>query len=229
MMLFLTRFLTSTLLRWSLWVQVGSDGTVPFRHGERVDFKYVVTSCFVGERVNLELMRGGKRITTSVQLQPYQHLVPPHNEEQKPSFFMVGGLVFTACSDPYLIQRYGSLSNAPVRLVSKSYFGCKTKPEEEVVVLSNILACAATVGYDSTTGLRDSEVLSFNGQQITSLVQLAKAVTACEEDYMRFDMASGDRVVVLERAVARECTPQVVEQHNMSAAMSKDIQKVLNE
>ncbi len=101
-----------------------------------MDFKYLVTNRYVGEEVELELYRGGEKITTTVKLQSFQHLVPSHNSEQKPSFFVVGGLVFTACSDPYLIQRYGSLANAPVRLVAKSYYGTKRHEGQQVVVLS---------------------------------------------------------------------------------------------
>ena len=33
-----------------------------------------------------------------VKLSQYQYLIPPHLREAKPSYFMVGGLVFTACS-----------------------------------------------------------------------------------------------------------------------------------
>lgn len=33
-----------------------------------------------------------------VRLSEYQHLVPPHLRNGKPSFFMCGGLVFTACT-----------------------------------------------------------------------------------------------------------------------------------
>lgn len=121
-------------------IDVGSDGTVPFRHGERVDFKYIITNRYVGDIVCLGIMRNGEKMDVSVQLQPYMHLVPAHTNERKPSFYMVGGLVFTACSDPYLIQRYGSLSSSPVRLMSKTYYGTKTKPEEEVVVLSKCVS-----------------------------------------------------------------------------------------
>lgn len=33
-----------------------------------------------------------------ITLSAYQYLVPPHMRESKPSYFLVGGLVFTSCS-----------------------------------------------------------------------------------------------------------------------------------
>ena len=36
----------------------------------------------------------------------------------------------------------------------------------QVVVLSNVLACHATTGYESTLGLKDSAVVSFNDTPI---------------------------------------------------------------
>jgi S1-C subfamily serine protease len=207
-------------------VKVGSDGTVPFRHGERVDFKYLITNRFVGENVTLDIMRQGKRMSVSIPLQPFQHLIPAHNGEKKPRYFMVGGLVFTSCSDQYLSQRYGSVNNAPVRLTAKSFYGTKSREDEEVVVLSNVLACPATVGYDATVGLKDAAVSAFNGEHVWCLEQLARLVTSCDSDFMRFDMEN-DKVIVLETKAARKCTAKVAEEHNVAGAMSRDLRRAL--
>jgi hypothetical protein len=240
-------------------VEIGCDGTVPFRHGERLDFKHLVTGYFVGDEVRLDILRAGEELAVTVILEPYMHLVPPHNNEAKPSFFMVGGLVFTACSgesqprarpillnaaplpatslahtlhapprpaDPYLVQRYGSLSSSPVRLMGKSFYGTKSSAEEEVVVLSNVLATPATLGYDATAGIRDSAVLRFNGAEVVNLAHLARLVSACREEFMRFDMEAGGKVVVLSTQLARQCTAQICERENMQA-MSRDIRELL--
>lgn len=209
-------------------VEVGNDGTIPFRHGERVDFSFLVTQRFVEDEMELKIIRDGKEAAVKIKLQLYQHLIPPHIAESKPSYFMVGGLVFTACSDPYLVQRYGSLGASPVRLMAKTYFGAKVRSEEQVVVLSNILVSPATVGYDSTLGLRDSAVVAFNGTKVSNLVQLAGLVTKCRDDFLRFDMEAGGKVIVLDSEAARKCTEQCIDQHNMRAAMSRDIEDCLD-
>ncbi len=207
-------------------VTVGSDGTVPFRHGERVHFNHLVTKRFIGDEIRVEISRGGERRTVTFPLSPYLHLVPPHTAEQKPSFFLCGGLVFTACSDQYLSSRFGSVGNAPVRLMHESFYGLKTAPDEQLVVLSNVLACEATMGYDATLGIRDSAVVAFNGTQVTNLVHLARMVGECEEEYLRFDMESG-RVLILETAAARAATADVMDQNNVGAAMSRDVAEAL--
>lgn len=46
--------------------QLGNDGTVPFRHGERVDFKYLITHKFVGDTVKLDILREGKEMVVEV-------------------------------------------------------------------------------------------------------------------------------------------------------------------
>jgi S1-C subfamily serine protease len=212
-------------------VEVGSDGTVPFRHGERVAFASLISSKFCGDEVELSLLRAGERLTARVALSHFQHLVPPHNSERKPTYLQVGGLVFTRLVDPYLAQRYGSLHSAPVRLLKKSYYGLKSRPDEEVVVLSNVLACAATAGYDSTVGVRDGALAAFNGEKVWNMLGLARAVgAACAAgagcEFLRFDLETG-KTVVLEVAAARRCTGEVAESNSMKASMSADLAAAL--
>jgi len=48
-------------------------------------------------------------------------LVPPHLGNRNPSYFIVSGLLFVACSEPYLESEYGAdyASEAPVKLLDK--------------------------------------------------------------------------------------------------------------
>lgn len=64
----------------------------------------------------------------------------------------------------------------------------------QVVVLSNILACSATMGYESTLGIKDSPVTAFNGTRINNLAQLALLVMNNTEDFLRFDLEAANKV-----------------------------------
>jgi hypothetical protein len=100
-----------------------------------------------------------------------------------------------------------------------------------VVVLSNVLACAATAGYDSTVGVRDGALAAFNGEKVWNMLGLARAVgAACAAgagcEFLRFDLETG-KTVVLEVAAARRCTGEVAESNSMKASMSADLAAAL--
>ena len=41
-------------------MKVGDDGTVSLREGERVNVEYIVSNHFVGETIEIKLLRNGK-------------------------------------------------------------------------------------------------------------------------------------------------------------------------
>jgi hypothetical protein len=46
----------------------------------------------------------------------------------------------------------------------------------QVVVLSSVLACDATLGYESTLGIKDSAVREFNGHPVNNLAQVGGCI-----------------------------------------------------
>jgi hypothetical protein len=55
----------------------------------------------------------------------------------------------------------------------------------QVVVVSQVLACDATIGYEDWSNV---QVHSFNGVPVRNLRHLAEMVLECKEPYMRFDV-----------------------------------------
>lgn len=55
-----------------------------------------------------------------------------------------------------------------------------------MVVLSQVLACEATLGYEDYCNI---QVLKFNGTPVRNLRHLTELVSDCKEKYMRFDLA----------------------------------------
>lgn len=56
----------------------------------------------------------------------------------------------------------------------------------QVVILSQVLACEATLGYEDYCNV---QVLKFNGTPVRNLRHLTELVSECQEKYMRFDLA----------------------------------------
>lgn len=114
-----------------------------------------------------------------------------------------------------------------MRILTKTYYGTKARGDEQVVILTNILACSAAIGYDVTVGLKDSAVVAFNGERVWSLVQLARMVTECKDKFLRFEMEAANKVIVMDAGLARECTKSLCERENMASPMSKDVEAAL--
>ena len=55
----------------------------------------------------------------------------------------------------------------------------------QVVVLSQVLACDATLGVEESD---DLQLKRFNGVSVRNLRHLATLVQSCQEAYMRFDL-----------------------------------------
>ena len=56
----------------------------------------------VGDQVQLDILRNYELITVSTTLKGPKPLVPVHNYESLPSYFIVAGLVFVNLVQPYL-------------------------------------------------------------------------------------------------------------------------------
>ena len=56
----------------------------------------------------------------------------------------------------------------------------------QVVILSQVLACDATLGYEDYCNV---QVFRFNGTLVNNLKHLIELVSACKGEYMRFDLA----------------------------------------
>lgn len=181
-------------------------------------------------------------------LSPPDSLVPTHLDGRDPSYLVVAGLVFTCCSEPYLASEYGGdyISDSPVKLLDRLLHGQKAAADEEVVVLSQVLASDATLGYED---LFNCQVHRFNGERVRNLRHLASLVDACcakakseggggestaaessassssddeKKHWMRFDLEYGE-VVILDAGAAAAATADILAQHSIPAAASPDL------
>ena len=98
---------------------MGSDGTVPFRTGERIAWSYLVTKRFIGDKVTVQVLRNKKVQSLDLQLSKAKQLIPYDLGNKDPSYFLAGGLVFCVCSELYLESEYGPTfeSQAPVKII----------------------------------------------------------------------------------------------------------------
>lgn len=202
-------------------VQIASDGTVPFRSGERIAFSYLMSNKFTGDVATVEVLRDGEKKDLDIKLMRPNALVPHHLGGADPSYLVVSGIIFTVLTEPYLASEYGDDygSEAPIKLLALLLHTHKRDSDQQVVVLNQVLACEATLGYEDQHNL---QVLRFNGAEVRNLRHLAEMAAACTEPYMRFDLEYNE-VLVLSTEQVRQSTPEVLRVHSIPAQSSKDL------
>lgn len=190
-------------------IPVANDGKVPFRPGERVAVACYLQTKFVGDSVNLRVLREEEQIDLDCPVGVVRPKVPAHFDNRPPPYLIVAGLVFTALSIPYL-----EASGAWEEYVSAgmSYLlGKVSEPLErgtdQVVILSQVLAHRENLGYDQ---LSDLHLEKLNGQSVRSLAHLNSLIqNSKDERFLRFEFQPKDRIVILERSKVEKATQDV--------------------
>ncbi|EYU29924.1 hypothetical protein MIMGU_mgv1a005009mg [Erythranthe guttata] len=195
--------------------------TVPFRHGERIGFSYLVSQKYTGDSAEMKVLRNSKSLKLKILLGTHSRLVPAHNEGRPPSYYIVAGLVFTTVSVPYLRSEYGKDYGfeAPVKLLDKLLYEMPQSVDEQIVVVSQVLVAEINIGYEE---IANTQVLAFNGQPVKNLKSLASMVESCNDEYLKFDLEF-QQILVLQTKAAKEATLDILATHCIPSAMSDDL------
>jgi hypothetical protein len=112
---------------------------VHFRNRERISFDHLVSMKKAGASACLTVLRSGQQCNFNVKLGPLRPLVPIHQFDRLPSFYIFAGLVFTPLTQPYL-HEYGDdwYNTSPRRLCDRALTANPTKPGEQLVILSQV-------------------------------------------------------------------------------------------
>ncbi|KAG8378963.1 hypothetical protein BUALT_Bualt07G0039100 [Buddleja alternifolia] len=202
-------------------VDIANDGTVPFRHGERIGFSYLVSQKYTGDSAAIKILRDSKTMKFTVKLGTHRRLVPAHNKGKPPSYYIIAGFVFSTVSVPYLRSEYGKdyEYEAPVKLLDKLLHEMPQSPDEQIVVVSQVLVADINIGYEEIV---NTQVLAFNGQPVKNLKSLATMVESCNDEYLKFDL-DYQQIVVLQTKKAKAATLDILSTHCIPSAMSDDL------
>jgi len=170
-------------------IPVADDGSIFFRHGERISARYLPSSKFVGDTVRMRIVRQRRPMEVSFTLQPKRNLVPTHLYDTQPSYFILAGLVFTPLSRPYLVDTFGRSwhKRAPIDLVRLAYYGKLERPDQQAVLLSTILVDDVNAGYSAS--FHNVQLQSVNGHNINNLAHLVQIVEQEKKGQPRIDHA----------------------------------------
>ncbi|KAJ9176052.1 hypothetical protein P3X46_011402 [Hevea brasiliensis] len=201
-------------------IPIANDGTVPFRNRERITFDHLVSMKKPNEKALLRILRDGEEKEFSITVKPLQPLVPVHQFDRLPSYYIFAGLVFVPLSQPYL-HEYGEdwYNTSPHRLCELALRELPKKPGEQLVILSQVLMDDINAGYERLAELQVKEV---NGVEIENLKHLCQLIENCSAESLRFDLDDG-RVIVLNYNSARVATSRILKRHRIPSAMSSGL------
>ncbi|KAJ4826324.1 Protease Do-like 9 [Turnera subulata] len=202
-------------------VDIANDGTVPFRHGERIGFSYLISQKYTGDSAAIKVLRNSETLNFDIKLSTHRRLIPPHVKGKPPSYYIIAGFVFTTVSVPYLRSEYGKEYEyeAPVKLLDKLLHSMPQSPDEQLVVVSQVLVADINIGYEDIV---NTQVLAFNGKPVKNLKSLANMVENCNDEFLKFDLEY-DQIVVLRTKTAKEATVDILTTHCIPSAMSEDL------
>ncbi|KAK4394627.1 Protease Do-like 9 [Sesamum angolense] len=185
-------------------VDIANDGTVPFRHGERIGFSYLVSQKYTGDNAAIEVLRNSETLKFNVKLGTHRRLIPAHNKGRPPSYYIVAGFVFTTVSVPYL-------RSESLYMVSEGAIKAKS---DDLVLVADI-----NIGYEDIV---NTQVHAFNGKPVKNLKSLAHMVDNCDDEYLKFDLEY-QQIVVLRTKNAKAATLDILSTHCIPSAMSDDL------
>ncbi|KAG4137355.1 hypothetical protein ERO13_D07G066801v2 [Gossypium hirsutum] len=202
-------------------VDIANDGTVPFRHGERIGFSYLVSQKYAGDSSAIKVLRNSEILNFNIKLTSHRRLIPAHNKGRPPSYYIIAGFVFTTVSVPYLRSEYGKdyEYEAPVKLLDKLLHSMLQSPDEQLVVVSQVLVSDINIGYEDIV---NTQVLALNGKPVKNLRRLAEMVESCDDEFLKFDLEY-EQIVVLRTKTAKAATPDILATHCIPSAMSVDL------
>ncbi|GFE53642.1 serine protease [Babesia ovis] len=201
---------------------IADDGTVHFRDVERVHLAYALTNMFSGDPCEMVILRNGQVKTMTVELQKPNYLVPEHQWEVMPRYYIFGGLVFVPLTMEYLKDEFGKkfFERAPSALLKPLSDLFSDDAGQEVVVLSQILASELTVGYD----FRNVRLEKINGQLVKNLQHLEDLIESVpsDEQFITFKF-EGEIIIVLDRQRSRDLHPHILQQHAIQTHRSRTL------
>jgi len=198
--------------------KIENDGTIEFRKKQYTHFKHSIDIHQYGDKVSLDVLREGKKMTLNVTLpktssdeySTYSKL----EYDKMPSYFMLGGYVFSP-----LTQNLLNASMSPVLSLRYNATKFPTKDKQELVVLLKVLAAEHSRG---DYGISLWHVEKVNGKKFKDFKEFYSLVIEGKEKYVVLEDEDGAKVVI-NKAKALSVESEILQRYSIKANKSDDL------
>lgn len=205
--------------------RIDQDGNYEDPLFGRLSFSHLTSiKARVGDRIDFEIFRDGKKQTVPVTLEELDRskiISESFVFDRKPRYFIFGGLVFQELSRPYLQEWGGNwMKDAPQRLVALDVFQNEQPADRgKIVFLSQVFPTTNTLGYEDLENLVVSKV---NGTPIKSLDDLVKAVSEPSAGFLKIEFDDDPPMIVLDPTEAKKADEQVRKEYGVPELKNLD-------
>ena len=193
---------------------VANNGNIRIDGNARRSYAYPIYLRQIGESVPAKVLRNGQVLDVSFPAVRKALRTRPFMYGKKPDYYLLGGYVFSTLSLDFLRLDVSFHDDVLAE---------RTDPDDEAVVITDVLADSATEGY---LGLGGSLVRSVNGVKVRNLRQFIDIVENCNDEFLRVMLDRDeeyDSPVYFDLRLLREATPRILERYDIPADRSKDL------
>ncbi|KAG5514562.1 hypothetical protein RHGRI_035834 [Rhododendron griersonianum] len=83
-------------------ININNYGTVPFLRGDWIEFSYLISKKYKGDKVVIKVRRGSAICEFITELATHKQFVPANIIGRPVRYYIIGGFVFTTLSLPYI-------------------------------------------------------------------------------------------------------------------------------
>lgn len=152
---------------------IANNGTVLYHQSYRTRYDVVLAHYYVGDSLKLKILRQGKIKEITLKLLPLKRLVPVSQYDIFPSYFIYGGFVFQPLTFNFINTWEEWWQKAPPELLQYFYRGTRTKGQEEVILLNQVLADEMNVGYER---LNNGIIYKMNGRTPRNMKEFVQKI-----------------------------------------------------
>ena len=194
--------------------KVANNGNIRIKGNERRSFWYPVYLRQIGETVPVKVLRDGAVVETSILSTKRSFRTRRFMYNQTPDYYVFGGYVFTTVSYDFLMLKVNFHDDVSVD---------KEFPDDEPVVITDVLADSTTEGY---LGMYGTLVRTINGEKVRNMKHLVELIEGCKEGFLCVMVDADtkyDTPLYLDAKLLREATPRILERYRIPADRSKDL------
>ncbi|XWS37381.1 hypothetical protein CRYUN_Cryun19dG0038100 [Craigia yunnanensis] len=104
---------------------------------------------------------------------------------------------------------------APVKLLDKLLHSMPQSPDEQLVVVSQVLVADINIGYEDIV---NTQVLAFNGKPVKNLKSFTEMVENYDDEFLKFDLEY-EQIVVHRAKTAKAASPDILATHCILSAV----------